>query len=69
MVKTLVAVVQLLLARVTSGVVRLLEFAGVVLVVAGVHQVAGVGAALIASGVALLLWSLDVDVKTPGGPD
>lgn len=68
MVKTFVAVVQLLVARLGSGFVRMLELAGVVLIVAGVHEVAGVGAALIVAGIAVLLWSLDVDVKKPGGP-
>ena len=68
MVKTFVAVVQLLAASLGSSFVRMLELAGVVLIVAGVHEVAGVGAALIAAGFAVLLWSLDVDVKTPAGP-
>lgn len=67
MVKTLVAIAQLLAERVSSATVRLLELVGVVLIVAGVYRVAGVGAALIAAGVAMLAWSLDVEVKrTPG---
>lgn len=68
MVKTLVAIARLLAERVSSATVRLLELVGVVLIVAGVYRVAGVGAALIAAGVAMLAWSLDVEVKrTPGG--
>jgi len=66
-IKTLVAVARLLAERVSSATVRLLELVGVVLIVAGVYRVAGVGAALIAAGVAMLAWSLDVEVKrTPG---
>lgn len=67
MVKTLVAVAQLLAARVSSATVRLLELVGVVLIVAGVYRLGGLGAALIAAGVAALAWSLDVEVnRSPG---
>lgn len=68
MVKTFITVARLLAARASAGVVRFLELVGVVLIVAGVHHIAGVGPALIAAGVAMLLWSLDVDVNTPGEP-
>lgn len=68
MVKTLLAVARLLAARASSGLVRLLELVGVALIVAGAYIVLGLGAALIVAGVAVLAWSLDVDVKTTPGP-
>lgn len=63
MVNTLIALARL----VGSRGVLILELAGVALVIAGVAATWGTGAGLIAGGAAVLLKSLEIDLKRGGG--